>query len=245
MARKRQIDPIYPLEQEIAQLSIPARYFYIISWCHQDDENGVMPYDIFMLKGQIFPADHLDVEEIIQELIAARRYFPFEAQGKRWIWCPTMTKHQTINHPTKSKYPAPSVALRENYRNTTEALPQSRVELSRVELNSKQASPALKAVLDKVYKEGLNIYALINKMKKQTGWKQDQHFPEGVLVRVCEQYHKDKIKIKKQWPWFCRVLIAETERYFADKNISEHKAIKQAGGMSLAQILNMAAQKLK
>ena len=98
MARKRQVDPIYPFEQEIRALSISARYFYILSWCQMDDANGVMPYDAFNLKNQIFPEELIDIQPIITELLNKRRLFEFESDGKKWLWCPTLLKHQNITN---------------------------------------------------------------------------------------------------------------------------------------------------
>ena len=115
MPRKRQIDPEYSSEEEIASLSIPARYFYILSWCYMDDANGVLPYSPAKLKGLIFPYDDIDVAAIIDELIKARRYLPFNHNNKKWLWCPTLLKHQVINHPSKTKYPTPTKELRDSY----------------------------------------------------------------------------------------------------------------------------------
>jgi len=251
MARTRQIDPIFPFENEIRALSIPARYFYILSWCHMSDPNkeksivgGVLPHDKFLLKNNIFPEDGIDILPLINEIIAQRRYFPFEAEGKRWLWCPTMPKHQTVNHPSNRKYPDPPKALQEDYRSGKLALTPSRVELSRVERveNKDKAGPSeeLKAALNKIFQDKFNIFTLIAKIKKELKWDKGQEFPEEVLLKVCEAYWRDKPKIKQPWPWFRVVLTKESEMYFASKNIKEHAAIKKQGSMSLAEILKRA-----
>ena len=184
MARKRQVDPCYPFEKEIRALSRDARYFYLLSWCHMSDPNpktktvgGVLPHDTFYLKNNIFPEETIFVEPLIQDIVAQKRYFLFKAQGKDWIWCPTMAKHQNIQHPSKAKYPDPPAELVEKYKahillnepSHTPHIPltQSRVELSRVEKNKSTPSEALKAALDKVHKSGLNIYSLIIRIKNQ------------------------------------------------------------------------------
>lgn len=112
MARKRQIDPKYPFKDEIASLSIPARYFYILSWCQMDDINGVMPYSPRELKRQIFPDDDIDVEPLIKELVDVKRLIPFKADDKLWLYCPAFKEHQTIRHPTNKRYPPFTVPLR-------------------------------------------------------------------------------------------------------------------------------------
>jgi len=251
MARKRQVDPIFPHDSEISSLSIPARYFYILSWCHMSDPNddpkkkhvgGVLPYDIQYLKKSVFPEENVDVGAIVQELIDRRRYLPFEAQGKQWLWCPTLAEHQVVNHPSSTNYPEPPVALQEDYRSGKVALTQSRESrVERVEIKD-QPLEKLKAALDKVLKDGFNIYQLIGRLKKELKWKPEQMFPEEVLLGVCGSYEKNKTKIKDQWAWFKVAIRYESELYFAAKNIEEHRKIKDQKGLSLGEILRRAEQ---
>ena len=230
MARKRQIDPIYPSEKEIRSLSIPARYFYILSWCHMDDQNGVMPYDTFQLKIHIFPEDKIDVEAVIKELIDQRRLWPFQAEGKRWLWCPTLLDHQNIQHPSKQHYPSPTKEVVEEYKKYKTLnepsmsphipLTQSRVELSRVELNKTQPywagftkktqdimlfvskpreiphrSPKTAAGKLELSLPGFNIYQLLGKIKKL----KKIEIPEDVVQKVCINYDKHRFHIKADW----------------------------------------------
>lgn len=197
MARKRQVDPIYPFEKEIAALSISARYFYILCWCQMDDTNGVLPYDVFMLKSQIFPGDNVDVEPLIAELVAESRLKIFESDGKKWLWCPNLLKHQTINHPSKRKYPDPPKELREYSRSSKVALTQSGVsrgevnELSRVE--SKHETKSDCQIL--TFMTGLDLTG-----PQQTeillAWK------PGLKIRTrcydCAKCHKDFLEIVRK-----------------------------------------------
>jgi len=108
MARKRQIDPIYPFEREIKALSHDARYFYILLWCHMDDTNGVVENDPEALRDQVFPGEpSIDVAGIIKELTDQKRLYMFTSNGKSYLYCPTFRKHQVINHPSNQKYPDP------------------------------------------------------------------------------------------------------------------------------------------
>lgn len=200
-----------------------------------DDVTEVLPYNIFKLKGQIFPNDDVDVEAIIQELIAQKRLFPFEADNKKWLWCPTLLKHQVINHPSRRRYPEPPKQLREDYRSGKVGLPLSRVEKSRVESKEQQEADKL---LDQVYKKGLNIYQLINKIKKQMKWGKKQRFPADVLIAVCQQYFKDKENIKSEWGWFTKVIQAESAAYFARKSVQEgEKWKKEPVALSMKKIM--------
>ncbi len=81
-----------------------------------------------------------------------------------------------------------------------------------------QPSKELKAALDEISKGGLNIYALINKLKKQMDLPKDFQFPEEVLLKVCQAY--DKKKIQEPWPWFVKVIKDETAMWHANKQIN-------------------------
>ena len=83
-------------------------------------------------------------------------------------------------------------------------------------------------VSESVYSSGFNIYQCINRLKKQLGFSKDFKFPAEVIIKVCNQYFKDSLKIKNQWTWFIKVFTRESEKYHAEKNIrmnKENKAI--------------------
>ena len=82
------------------------------------------------------------------------------------------------------------------------------------------------AVLKKIYSGGFNIYRLLNNLKKKIGFPTNFNFPEEVIIKVCNQYFKDKAKIIKPWPWFIRVFAKESEKYHAEKNIKINKDSK-------------------
>ena len=231
MARKRQVDPEYPFEQEIAQLSLAARYFYILSWCHMDDTNGVLPHNTFKLKGQIFPSDNIDVELLIQELVSSFRLIPFEAENKKWLWCPKLLHHQVINHPSKKKYPNPPEKLQQDYRNGTLLLPQSRKSrVERVEkIDSKDSGEPQQAVSkdnlwNTVYKKGFNIYAFMHKFTNLRGIE----IPMPVLDKVCTYFINNTSKIKNQWGWFLVSVKRAAEEYHVQLNINRSQEAKNA-----------------
>ncbi len=238
MARKRQIDPIFPQDSEISSLSIAARYFYILSWCHMSDPNdnpkkkhvgGVLPYDLQYLKKSVFPEENIDIAPIVKELLDRRRYLPFETQGKQWLWCPTLAEHQVVNHPSSTNYPEPPVALQEDYRSGKLALTQSRVELSRVELRKNQPYWAAftKETQDKILavSKRFNIYQLLGRIKKT----KKAEIPEEVIARICTGYLKNPEQPRATWPWFIVAINKEWSSWSAEKNIREGEAIKREG----------------
>ena len=88
-----------------------------------------------------------------------------------------------------------------------------------------QAEIAMKKVLD----DGLNIYALINRLKKERKWAADQNFPDEIIIGVCNQYFKDKDSIKRPWPWFLKVTNIECDMWHARENIRQNDEFKKEG----------------
>jgi hypothetical protein len=106
------------------------------------------------------------------------------------------------------------------------------------EEQDKDTPSATKVALDKIYQDGLNIYSLINKLKKES--KVGAEIPEVVLLAVCESYWKSKPKIKEDWAWFQRVLVAEWQKYNAEQNVKEGEAWKKQGmAQSIKDILGV------
>ncbi len=83
-----------------------------------------------------------------------------------------------------------------------------------------------------VYKRKFNIYMLLNKVKKEL--KRLDNFPPEVIIAVCKEFisTSDKEKIRNNYTWFIRVMIAKTTEHQANKNIYEHNKIKSAPPMA-------------
>jgi hypothetical protein len=102
MARSRMIKPEFLDDPDVADLSFPARLFFIGLWMHADKE-GRLADDTRRLKVRIFPYDPIDVESLAVELHAKdmiRRYKDSAGQGQ--IWIRTFTKHQHT-HPREAE----------------------------------------------------------------------------------------------------------------------------------------------
>lgn len=91
----------------------------------------------------------------------------------------------------------------------------------------KQISETLKIALNSLYKQGFNIYALLGKLKKQLHWPKEQHFPEEILLKVCDYYNKNNSAIKNKWAWFIISMKEASKEYFAKKNVKEGAAFKK------------------
>jgi len=79
-----------------------------------------------------------------------------------------------------------------------------------------------------VYKRKFNIYMLLNRVKKEL--KKVDNFPPEVIISVCKEFisYSDKAKIRNNYTWFIRVMVAKTTEYQANLNITEHQKHKSA-----------------
>jgi hypothetical protein len=84
-------------------------------------------------------------------------------------------------------------------------------------------------------RHGLNIYALFNRFKKVS--KLRNSIPNEVVNAVCIRFIKEKERLLSPWSWFLKVLLMETHRFYAEKNIREHEKIKKTPGVRLSEIL--------
>jgi len=84
-------------------------------------------------------------------------------------------------------------------------------------------NPEVKQEMDEVTKAGLNIYAMVYKAKQSMKQPKNWHFPDLVILRVCETFHKEKDRIRQPWPWFVEVLKRESERWNAEQHEIESK----------------------
>ncbi|UXZ62322.1 hypothetical protein NUJ28_06285 [Burkholderia multivorans] len=127
MARIRTIKPDFWTDEKIVELSFEARLFFIGSWNFADD-NGNLQRSAKKLKMQIFPADSIDCEPIIQSLIAHGMLSEYEVNGEKYLHIKGFRKHQVINRPSKTGLPRPE----------TDSTPTSLTESSLTEGKGKE-----------------------------------------------------------------------------------------------------------
>jgi uncharacterized phage protein (TIGR02220 family) len=71
------------------------------------DDNGNLHRSPKKLKMQVFPADLVDCEPLIQELIAHGRVTEYSVNGEKYLNIKGFKKHQVINRPSASSIPEP------------------------------------------------------------------------------------------------------------------------------------------
>jgi len=106
MARIRSIKPDFWTDEKIVELSFEARLFFIGSWNFADD-NGNLQRSARKLKMQIFPADIIDCEPLIQTLINHGLFTEYSVNGEEYLHIKGFKNHQVVNRPSKSNIPEP------------------------------------------------------------------------------------------------------------------------------------------
>lgn len=106
VARIRTIKPDFWTDEKVVELSMEARLFFIGSWNFADD-NGNLQRSAKKLKMQIFPADAIDCEPIIQSLITHGLLSEYDVNGEKYLHINGFSDHQVINRPSKTALPKP------------------------------------------------------------------------------------------------------------------------------------------
>jgi hypothetical protein len=257
MARIRYLKPDFFKDEDIKELPFEARLFYQGLWV-QADREGRGEDRPERLKIEIMPYDEVDAEEIMRLLANTKKngkrpfIVRYEIDGEKYYQIINWQKHQkphkteresvippppkellTVNQPLNNRCPA-NISVGNGDGDGKE---------NGKEIVNKQASPAsavsekTQQLLDSVYKQGFNIYQLINKFKKDAKWRKDENIPDEVLINICQQYEKDKGRIRDPYPWFIKVLKMESASFFANRNVEESKKFKQQGIGRFADIL--------
>lgn len=107
MARIRTIKPEFFTSDDIVDLSLVARLFYIATWCECDRE-GRFIWKPREIKRRYFPDDNFDAFEIAQELVTKGLVVLYNDEKLAYI--PTFTIHQHLNpRETPSQLPEPPI----------------------------------------------------------------------------------------------------------------------------------------
>ena len=105
MARIRSIKPDFWTDEKIVELSAFARLLFIGLWNFADDD-GRMVYSPKKIKMQIFPADTVDISELIAEIAGQELIAVYSVCKVAYVQIAHFSKHQKIDKRTPSKLPA-------------------------------------------------------------------------------------------------------------------------------------------
>ncbi|BDH46429.1 hypothetical protein TUM12370_24730 [Salmonella enterica subsp. enterica serovar Choleraesuis] len=123
MARIRTVKPEFWTDEKVVECSIPARLMFIGLFNFANDR-GCLERSPKRLKMQIFPADVIDCEPLIKELIAHGLLTEYSVSGNEYLHIKGFLRHQKINRPSVSKLPLPpELAEKEEKKEQTEPQP--------------------------------------------------------------------------------------------------------------------------
>lgn len=107
MARVRLITPGAPVDEDVATMSLIARYVWAYLPCHADKE-GRLRDAPFTLRLAICPLDKVDMEEVLCELAIRRHIVRYEIDGRGYIQIRNFAKYQKPHRQEKeSGLPGP------------------------------------------------------------------------------------------------------------------------------------------
>lgn len=98
--RARNLKPGFFSNEQLAEVSFAARILFAGLWCMADRE-GRLEHRPKRIKMQVFPADTLEVEPLIDELQDQTLVLMYEVSGSTYLWIPGFAKHQRP-HPKES-----------------------------------------------------------------------------------------------------------------------------------------------
>jgi hypothetical protein len=106
MARIRTIKPEFWTDERLTECSLSARLMFI-GMLNFADDNGNMEYSAKRLKMQIFPADSIDTQPLLNELLAQGVLIEYSVNEEKFLHIKGFRKHQVINRPSATKIPQP------------------------------------------------------------------------------------------------------------------------------------------
>jgi hypothetical protein len=108
MARRRSIQHTAPKDEDVAGMSLPARYVWAYLPCYADRE-GRLDDKPFYLKVEILPLDNMEMDSILDELALRKHIIRYTAKdGRKYIQIRSFLKYQTPHKDeAKSKIDPP------------------------------------------------------------------------------------------------------------------------------------------
>jgi hypothetical protein len=104
VARIRTIKPDFWTDAAIIECSTNARLLFVGALNFADDF-GNLDRSAKQLKAQIFPADDIDCEPLIRQLLKHGLHLEYVVDGKMYLHIHNFTKHQKIDRPGPARFP--------------------------------------------------------------------------------------------------------------------------------------------
>lgn len=120
------LNPEFWLDEDVATTSAYARLLYMGLWGICDDNYATLPDKQAWIKIQVFPYEDVNIQELLTELESIGKILKFTSGNKNYWYLKNFLKHQTINRPSKPKYPEFRGSLTEYSRTTQPELKEGK-----------------------------------------------------------------------------------------------------------------------
>lgn len=113
MSRIRSIKPEFFKSDDVSQLPLRTRLTWIGLWT-QCDDHGRTKDDVRLIKADVWPLDEVSLKDVTADLntLADRgRIVRYQIDGGSFLAVVNWHGHQSINRPSRSRYPAPPVPI--------------------------------------------------------------------------------------------------------------------------------------
>lgn len=182
MGRIRTIKPEFPQSETVGKLSRDARLLFIQLWTFVDDEGRARAASR-MLASLLYPYDD-DAPELIDAWLGEleqndclRRY---EVEGTKYLEIINWSKHQKVDHPSKSRIPPFSRELAKPSRSLAPDLGPRTSTKDHLESHSSETAKPV-AARETRDSPGLGLAALETKLREAAGWENESH-PQLLVV---------------------------------------------------------------
>ncbi len=107
MARKRQLDPDFFLNEDLGRMDPRGQLLFAGLWCLADRE-GKLEDKIGKIKASVHPYRKCDIDNLLEVLVEKDFILRYEVNNVRYIIIPKFKKYQHIHpHESKSRIPNP------------------------------------------------------------------------------------------------------------------------------------------
>ncbi|MHA6690572.1 hypothetical protein [Devosia sp. A449] len=98
MSRIRSIHPGFFTDEDLVQVSLPARLLFLGLGVEADDK-GAFEWKPTTIKMRLFPADHLDIDTLLTELVSIDAVAAYEVDGRKFGAIRNFRKFQRPKSP--------------------------------------------------------------------------------------------------------------------------------------------------
>lgn len=192
MARIRTIKPEFWTDDAITECSLSARLLFIGMWNFADDR-GNIERSAKQMKMKIFPADTVDVESLLLELMHNNLIIEYEFDGKKYLHIRTFADHQVINRPSKTGLPEYDESLRTHATLTDDSLTEGKGKEGKGKeeeiktLSGKPDPIPYQTILDDMNATLDRQFHLTGDFKKLVKARWSEGFREPDFHTVCEK----------------------------------------------------------